>query len=292
LIFLVVVALVLGLISWLLLDDSLVRVESGKLGLLMKGGKATDKTLVPGLHFVAVFRRRVVETYPAVELSYRAGGGEGAVTPDSDLERSGPRLSAVLGDRTEVQVAYTVRFRLDPADLRGVHERFGPDGLWAAVRDLSSREVRTALSADGCGVDDLFGPARQALEERLGDALTTALGADGLTVVLFALGDVDLGRTGELIQAAGRARFGLAREEAEAATRVAQARNDVALETELAGSGNETALRYREVDAWQDVALSLVAAKAVLPGPVTRLSASPEEAAEPAPAEADDATTP
>jgi SPFH domain / Band 7 family len=262
-IFVVVAAVAIVVVTWLLFDNSFVRIEPGHLGLLLVQGRATDKVLRPGPHIVLAIRRRMVETYPSLELAYRAGGA-GADT--SDLEHAGPAVRGVLGDRTAVVVSYTVRFRLDLSQLRSVHERFGPGGIWSAARDLSSRAVRSALCDEGRGVDDLFGEARHSLEADLGTAVGQALGAEGLTLVLFALDDVDLGRTGEVIQSTARARFGLAREEAEAPTRVAQARHDAELESTIAGTSIDSALRYREVDVWHDVALTLAERGVVLPG--------------------------
>src|SRR5690348_18386634 len=113
----------LGLLGWVVLANSLVRVPSGSLGLLMAKGRATDQTLLPGPHFIFAFRRRMVEEYPSVEMAYRADGagdttdaspgtaraGE-AGRPErlSRLEMSGPPLCVTLGDRTEATVAMTV----------------------------------------------------------------------------------------------------------------------------------------------------------------------------------------
>ena len=116
-----------------------------------------------------------------------------------------------------------------PEQLRTIHNRFGPDGLWAAVRDESSRTIRAHLGQPELGIDDLFGPARQSLETDLGAAVAEALMAAGFEMTLFGLGDLDLGRTGEVIQATVRARHDLEREEAEAGARLARARIDAEL---------------------------------------------------------------
>src|SRR6476469_4246452 len=63
---------ILGLIAWFVLDDSFVRIEPGQLGLLLIKGRATDIALQPGPHWVPALRRREVQTYPSVEMSYRA----------------------------------------------------------------------------------------------------------------------------------------------------------------------------------------------------------------------------
>ena len=58
---------ILGVIAWVVLDDSFVRIEPGQLGLLLVKGRATDIALQPGPHWVPALRRRTIETYPSVE---------------------------------------------------------------------------------------------------------------------------------------------------------------------------------------------------------------------------------
>ena len=135
---LVVAIPMIGALVWLVLSASLVKVPSGSLGLLMVKGRATDTALLPGPHFVPALRRKMVEIYPSVELTYRAGG---PATADGDaLERSGPPLEVTLGDRTRATVPYTVRFKLVPDKLRQVHERFGPNGVFGIVRDAKYQD--------------------------------------------------------------------------------------------------------------------------------------------------------
>jgi regulator of protease activity HflC (stomatin/prohibitin superfamily) len=284
-VFLAVAVPLVGFLVWLLLNESFVRIEPGNLGLLLVKGKATDEALLPGPHFVPAFRRRMVQEYPSNELSFRAGEQDAASdTAESGLERGGPPLRVMLGDRATLGIGYTIRFRLDPARLRSIHERFSPDGLWAAVRDVSGRTLRAALSEPQVGIDDLFGPARQSLEGVLAAAVGAALAADGFETTLFCLGDLDLGRTGEVIQATVRARHELAQEEAEAATRLARVRIDAELEPFLANVASGAALRYREVDVWRELAQSKGDRGSVAaPVPQRSNSASSGPAAEPEP---------
>jgi hypothetical protein len=286
-VFVVVALVVIGFVGWYLLVDALVHIDSGHLGLVLFKGRATDRVLLPGPHIVLTIRRKLVEVYPSLELAYRAGGERALDSPETEFEFAGPRLVAVLGDRNTAIVDYVVRFRIDPLQLRSVHERFGANGVWAAVRDQSNGVVRSGLGDPAVGVDDLFGPARRALETRLGESVAAALAADGFVLVLFTLGDIDLGRTGEVIQATARARHELEREEAEASTRVARARHDAELQGVVAGASMDTALRYREVDAWRDVAQTLVERNVPLPAPIARsaVAADLEEASKREPIE-------
>ena len=51
-VFLLVAVPVLAVVLWMLLDESIVKIEPGELGLVLVHGKATDKALDPGVHWV------------------------------------------------------------------------------------------------------------------------------------------------------------------------------------------------------------------------------------------------
>ncbi len=247
---LVVAIPMIAVLAWLVVAASFVRVPSGSLGLLMVKGRATDTALLPGPHFVPALRRKMVEIYPAVELTYRAGGPAAA---DGDaLERSGPPLEVTLGDRTRATVPYTVRFILVPDKLRHVHVRFGPAGVFGIVRDTSSAAVSAALRDPAIGIDDMFGAQLEVCQKSVGAAVADALDAHGIELSAFLLGAAEFGRTGEVIQATLRARHELEREQAEAPTRLARAANDAGLQQNLTLS-NEDAWRYRETDLWGEL---------------------------------------
>ncbi len=266
---LIVLLPALGILVFIIVAASLVRVPSGSLGLVMARGRATDTVLLPGPHFVPTLRRRMVVEYPSVEMAYRAGGepdteegllGErGAVDRtggprrhSSTLERYGPALQVALGDRSTATVSLTVRFRLIPAQLRRVHERFGPQGIFGIVRDETTRAVASTLGDPEFSVSSLFGPARDGCQYRLLTDIGAALETDGIEVTAVVLGTIDLGRTGEVIQATVRARYELEREQAEAATRTVRALNDADLQVKLSAPSAE-AWRYRETDIWRDL---------------------------------------
>ncbi len=267
-ILLVLLLPMIGFLIFIIVMASLVRVPSGSLGLVMVKGRATDKALLPGPHFLPAIRRRMVEEYPSIELAYRAGvqaetqdtrtersgpfERSGPATRFIHLDQSGPPLTVTLGDRSTASISLTIRFQLIPEQLRTVHERFGPNGIFGIVRDESSRAVVNTLGDPEFTIDSLFGLNRGTTEQRLTSAVGAALEADGIRVTALVLGTVDLGRTGEVIQATVRARHELEREQAEAATRVARALNDADLQQKMTSAG-ETAWRYRETDLWRDL---------------------------------------
>lgn len=265
-VFLAVAVPLVVFFAWMILDGALVQIPSGRLGLLLVKGRATDKVLDPGPHWVPALRKRMVEEYPSVEMVYRAVPGAGVPAgPSGDLVVTGPAPEVTLGDRTAVTLGYTVRFRLDETRLRAVHEKIGPGGLWEAARDISERALRRRVAAEGVGVEDLFGGGLLGLETLIGEAVAEAFDSESMSMTMFALGRVDLGRTGDVIQSTVRARLEQAREEAEAATRVARARVDAELGPYI-GDVSDTALRYREVDVWHDLVYTNTARPVTVPG--------------------------
>ena len=251
---LVVAIPVLGVLAWLVISVSLVRVPSGSLGLLLVKGRATDTALLPGPHFVPALRRSMVELYPSVELSYRAVGATSAAVPadEGELDRSGPPIEVTLGDRAQAALGFTLRFRLVPQQLQRVHERFGPLGVFPMVRDTATTALNTVLRASDVGVDDVFGAALEQLERSARGAVAEALTGNGVELVSFDFGVVELGTTGEVIQATVRAPYELHREQAQAPVRMARAVNDAALHSQVTLSQDDM-WRYREIDLWTNL---------------------------------------
>jgi regulator of protease activity HflC (stomatin/prohibitin superfamily) len=265
-IFLIVVVPLLGFVAYIAFDDARVDIGSGRLGKVLVRGRPTDRSLLPGVHYVPTFRRMMVVDYPSLELSYRAGGADSGDPDARDVERSGPPVQVTLGDRSDAEVSCSVRFRIDPARLTDVHNRFGSLGLWSAVRDATEHVVHHTLADPAVGIDRLFGADHQTLETQLVERLRDRLHDDGFELVGFTLGHIGLGAAGATIQAIARARLELEREDAEAALRVARARHDAAV-IAAAGKGvpADAALRYREIDAWRDLATSLASESGVVP---------------------------
>ena len=48
-----------------------------------------------------------------------------------------------------------------PTRFDAIHERFGQDGIWSAIRDLSTSAVRSAVAEPDVGLDNLRAPAAQ-----------------------------------------------------------------------------------------------------------------------------------
>jgi len=240
----------IGFGLYLILQDALVRIDTGDLGLVIRRGRPTERTLLPGTHFVNPFGRMVIQSYPSRELVYRTIRDAGS---EDDSNRStDPAVGVVLGDRIHATVCFTVRFTLDPAQLNEVHRRFGPDGIYSIVRDVSEQVVADGLGHDDVAFDHLFGTRRAELQSSLQSAMTEALAQHGFIVSSFGLREVDLGEVGAAIQAKARSVALTEQEEVAAVARRARAEHDIEVAALLDGISDQ-ALRYHQIEAWRSL---------------------------------------
>jgi hypothetical protein len=242
------VAILLSVVWWILLVTS-IRVEPGTLVLLLKRGATTSQAFGPGRHFIQPWRKVMVQVYPSRELALVAGGS-GSGDPRVDATDSPLRLH--LGERLVAEVSYTVRCQLDQTKLSIVHDQFGPEGIWAALRDTTRRTLIAEAADADVTAGDAFGAEFIALEQRFSEALATALGEIGFELTMFSLREIDLGETGEVIQSTLRADVELEREQALARVRAVRIENDAAL-SDLLGDDADVMLRYRQIEAWRDL---------------------------------------
>jgi regulator of protease activity HflC (stomatin/prohibitin superfamily) len=231
---------------WIVLIQTSIRVDPGTLALLLKRGRATNRALGPGRHFIQPWRKAMVEVYPSRELALVAGG---PTSGDQRVDLADEPLRVHLGDRALAEISYTVRCRLDTAELKTVHDQFGPEGIWSAVRDTTRRALIAEASDSTVSVDDVFGAGFSALEKRFSSALATALGEIGIQLTMFSLRQIDLGETGDVIQSTLRVEAELEREQALVAVRKVRLENDASMTELLDGTEADTMLRYRQIEA-------------------------------------------
>ena len=98
----------IAFVVWQFLSEARVQIEAGNIGLLIARGKVKDRALMPGVHYVWPFRRQMIQEYTLRESSYVAGDD-----PADDAA-----VTVHLGDKTKVEVSYTVRYKVDPDGLR------------------------------------------------------------------------------------------------------------------------------------------------------------------------------
>jgi regulator of protease activity HflC (stomatin/prohibitin superfamily) len=225
-------------------------VDPGTIALVLRRGKATGRALAPGRHFVAPWQKVNLQVYPSRELALVAGGRS---VSDPRVEYVDDPLRVHLGDKAFAQVSYTVRCQLDRGDLKDVHNQYGPEGVWAALRDTTRSALLAELGDGKISIDDVFGGGFTKLEQRLTKSLDKALGAIGFQLKMFSLREIDLGETGEVIQAIVRADTELEREQAFAKVRRARLENDAAISSLLDGIDGDVLLRYRQIEAWRDI---------------------------------------
>lgn len=243
-------AVVVAIVVWVVLIETSIRVEPGTLALLLKRGQATDRALEPGRHFVEPWRKVMVQVYPSRELAFLAGG---TASGDPRVDVADEPLPLHLGDKTFAQVSYTVRCQLDTSKLKDVHNRFGPEGIWSALRDTTRRTLICEAGRSDVSIDDAFGDGFSTLEQRFTEALDGALAEIGFRLTMFSLRQIDLGETGDVIQATLRADAELEREQALTKVRKARLENDASMRELLDDVDGELMLRYRQIEALAQV---------------------------------------
>jgi len=232
----------IAFLVWQFLTEARVQIEAGNIGLLIARGRVKDRALMPGVHYVWPFRRQMIQEYTLRETSYVAG----------DEPADDSAVAAHLGDKTKVDVSYTVRYKIDPEGLRTVHERVGPDGIGPLIRDESRRAVLGVLGDEAIGLDDAFGAGFSSLEQAITEQLGARLGEAGLDLTMFSLRELDLAETGDVIQDALRVGVEIEREKARASVRRARIEHESEDAAQLSGSLTDTIVRYRQVEAWRE----------------------------------------
>lgn len=281
LIFLAIILPVGVILLWVLLQDAFVRIESGQTGLVITRGKPADHGLMPGTHFALRFAR-VIEIYPAVEMTYlTAASATDVMARPDDITFMDAPMPVTLGDRASATIQYTVRFKVTSEGLPVIHTRFGAQGFGAAIRDESRRVIIAALAEDSVGVADAFGPAKTALEERIAERLSARITECGFAMAMFNLRDVNLGETGAVVQATLRAGEQLALEQASGPVRTARAQNEAEVAAKVADTLSDPALEYlrlqimRElIQRWDGKIMALP--EGVLPGMGVPAGAAPD----------------
>jgi regulator of protease activity HflC (stomatin/prohibitin superfamily) len=237
------------LVLWLLFKSALI-VEPGTEALVLKRGAATERALDPGRHFMPPWRKTMVQVYPARELALVAGG---VSSGDERVDKTEAPLRLHLGDKAFATLSYTVRCQLDPARLQDVHNQYGPEGIWSALRDTTRSSLIAEAGADDVSINDAFGDRFTALEKRMEQALAAALGGIGFELKMFSLREIDLGETGEIIQSTLRADAELEREQAMVKVRLARLENDTAMGELAASIDGDVLLRYRQLESWREI---------------------------------------
>jgi regulator of protease activity HflC (stomatin/prohibitin superfamily) len=240
----------LAVVAWLLLLATSFRVEPGTVVLLLKQGRPTGRVVGPGRHFIQPWRKVLVQVYPARQLALVAGG---PASSDERVDHLDAPLRVHLADKVFARLSYTVRCRLETSKVQFVHDQFGAEGIWPVIRD-TARQCLVAEAATA-SVDDVFGDEFTAFEERCATALRAALDEVGFELEVFTLREVDLGETGEVIQATLRADLELELEQALARVRQVRLDNDAAMIENLAGLDSQVLLRYRQLESWREIIL-------------------------------------
>lgn len=248
-ILLLIIGPIILFIVWLVLLETSIRVEPGTLGLLLVRGRATGRAMTPGRHFIRPWRKGQIQTYPSRELALVAGGTHQS---NADVDYIDLPVGVRLGDHAEAQMSYTMRCQLIPSKVQDIHDSFGPEGIWAALRDVTRRCVISDAAASDVTASEVFVGGYAALEQRITNSLRKALDDVGFELRMFNVRVLDLGETGDVMQSAVRAGAELELEQALAEVRRARVQNDADLVALIEGLDHDQLLRYRQLEAWRD----------------------------------------
>lgn len=238
LVFAAVALPLLAFMVWILVAHWTVRIGHRQAGLVIRRGRATNRTLSAGTHILPPFLG-IVEAYPDVEMTYMTTAESvAAVEGRSDFSYYDPPFGVIDRDASGAGVFYTIRFRIAKDGLKQVHERFGPMGIKGIIRDESRRVIQELFSDDAYSIVDLAGTRRPELERVLFDRINDVLSNNGFAVTLFTLQEPDLRELGEALRAQRQEREQLAIEELrsqtdEARHRRLQARSQVRASIEV-----------------------------------------------------------
>ncbi len=257
-----VIALVVAGLALNMVATGLVTIAQNERGLVKNSFTGVRlPTLEPGVHFVVPFVESV-KRYSVGQETYTMSktASEGEIKGDDSV-------TARTSDGQEVFIDASVTYRIDPAQLISLFERFGfADDNWKEV--LVRPQTRSIIynRAASYKVEEVYSTKREVLQKQIEDELRTVLAKNGLTLESLLLRNVtfnaeyakSIEEKQVAQQNAERARFLVEqeRQEAERVRVAAQGRADAAV-TSAKGEAESQVIRAKA----EAESLSLIAAQ-------------------------------
>ncbi len=236
-------------------SSAVVTVDSGELGVVRLFGKVDSTPLPPGLHFINPLAD--VVKLDATTHSYTMSGihNEGAKSGDDAIR-------ALTSDGLEVTIDVTVLYRIVPSEASKLLTEVGRDYESKIVRPIARSHIRDATVY--YQAVQMYTEKRDEYQARITTAITDDLAKRGLVVESLLLRNIELptsvkGSIEEKIQAeqdAQKMTFVLQKELQEAERKRVEAQGIADYQRIVSLSLNENQLRYEQIKAMKEMALS------------------------------------
>jgi regulator of protease activity HflC (stomatin/prohibitin superfamily) len=237
------------------LSSAVVTIDSGELGVVRLFGKVEPIPLNPGIHFINPVAD--VVKLDATTHSYTMSGvhDEGAMSGDDAIR-------ALTSDGLEVVIDCTLLYRIDPAEASRLLTEVGRSYEGKIVRPTARSHIRDATVY--YQAVQLYTERRDEYQDRITKAITEDLARRGLIVESLLLRNITLpdsvrGSIEEKIQAeqdAQKMTFVLQKELQEAERKRVEAQGIADYQRIISLSLNDNQLRYEQIKAMKELALS------------------------------------
>lgn len=237
------------------LRSTVVTVDSGELGVLRLFGKVDPTPFSPGIHFINPLAD--VVKLDATTHSYTMSG-----VHDEGQKAGDDAIRALTSDGLEVVIDCTLLYRIDPAAASRLLSEVGPAYEEKIVRPTVRSHIRDATVF--YQAVQLYTSGRDEFQVRINEAVTKDLASRGLIVEDMLLRNIALpdsvrGAIEEKIRAeqdAQKMTFVLQKETQEAERKRVEAQGIADYQKIISLSLNDEQLRYEQIKALKDLALS------------------------------------
>ncbi len=247
--------------------SAVVTIDSGELGVVRVFGKVNPVPLSPGIHFINPVADVVRLDATTHSYTMSAVHDEGTVSGDDAIR-------ALTSDGLEVVIDCTLLYRIDPKEASRLLTDVGPEYESKIVRPTVRSHIRDATVF--YQAVQLYTESRDEYQLRITKAVTDDLAKRGLIVESLLLRNITLpdsvrGSIEEKIQAeqdAQKMTFVLQKELQEAERKRVEAQGIADYQRIVSMSLNDNQLRYEQIKAMKELALS-PNAKIVITGGAT-----------------------
>ena len=189
---LVGVAVVVGIALFfvlVVLTSSYTQIDFGKVGMVTRFGRITGRIMEPGLNWKAPFVDRVI-MYRTQEIVYITEEQAGQETRKSGTYFDFP-TDTTTADGQQITVKYSVRFRIDPAQITRIANEIGDeDALVDKVVKFHTRILARNIPKEYEALD-LYTGKIQGVQVEFEAQLRPLMADKGVILEAFGLRQID-----------------------------------------------------------------------------------------------------